>query len=220
MVKPLGKMETRSAMQCVSTQKYGVTKGYEHCFRVDLDDDRYYIGMEGGVEDDSVMTWYYMPTGDSEALVFVCMGDSDPYDRFTGQINDKIMPLLKDRLPLLMRALHNGRNDNYSSPALIKLDSPNGSKCVCLSMKLDGFNCLLPWNWTSQEAVGKVFELVEYTGNIADELQQNGMSDVGGLATFVRRLKNVQHDNSPATIAKNAWRIFKALNGLDGSSEE
>lgn len=197
---PSGVTIVKKSMECYLQKKPGIAKQSETFFRVDFTGG-WYLGVEYAIEDDVALTWYYMPTGDREAMLFLCLGDSEPFDRFIslfekpetndiGMIRDEdFIKKMQSFFPKLMEAFFNTQRHEFQNPALVKLIGPN-SKCACLGMEMMPFNFFLPHYWVSETAVSKVLQLKDYAEGIVDELSRQGINSIDALASFAEKYKS------------------------------
>lgn len=220
MMKPLGcdAMEHRKKMQISFSEKRGAVKGDTNFFMVDMADGKWYLGVEYAIEDSAILTWYYMPTGDREAVVFVYLGVSEPFDDFIWLLDDHVeggrdidfAEKMREFFPRLMRAYANTTSSTYSKPSLMKLFDPvkKGAECACLGMKIQPFNFWLPQYWLEDDAVSKALELARYVQDMADELNERGIKSIDDLAIFAKGFK-VNRKRQVASLGKLAWRLAK-----------
>lgn len=197
---PAGVTIVKENLECYLQKKSGIAKGSETFFRVDFTGG-WYLGVEYAIEDDWTLTWYYMPTGDCEAMLFLYLGDSEPFDRFIslfekpetndiGMIrDDDFIKKMQSFFPTLMETIFNTQRNEFQNPALLKLIGPN-SKCACLGMEMKPFNFFLPHYWVSETAASKVLQLKSYAEGIVDELSRHGINSIDALASFARKYKS------------------------------
>lgn len=224
IIKPIGcdTMEHRKEMQISFSQKRGAAKESENFFMVDLNDGKWYLGVEYAIEDDAILTWYYMPTGDREAMMFVYLGVSGPFDDFIWLFDDHIeggldidfVAKMREFFPLFMRAYDNTASSTYTKPSLMKLSDPvkDGAECACLGMKIQPFNFWIPQYWLGDDAASKALELARYVQDMADELNKRGIKNIEDLATFAKGFK-VNKKRQSVTLGKLAWRLAKFFLG-------
>ena len=212
---PLGVEEIRSHMQCYLSKQPGKAIQGTNYFRVDFEAGKWYLGVESALGDDFVFTWYFMPTGDREAMIFICLGPSDPFDNFIYLFEDHIaacrdsafIEKMNRLFPKLMEAIMNTQAEKFSKPALMELQGPE-HKVACLGMKMREFNLLLPHYWSNDDACEKAKRLWSYAEDISDELNKQGIRNVDELVVFGRKHK-VNRVRQAGALAKLLWRVFK-----------
>ena len=150
----------------------------------------------------TVLTWYFVPTGEKEGCVFLYIHDNC-FDDFIDELEEGIYNVVCKAWPLLMDALVRGVSKNYTEPVLIRLPSiKDGSLTFwCLAMKVENIDMSDVENWASDYVKEKVKRLVAYLKGMTEQLSKNEPSKWG---MFVEGVKN----------GFKILRVWKLLTGV------
>ncbi len=166
-------MEQRYKMREAYSDVTGLKKGDVNIFYLETA-DHFYLGVECAPEDNEALTWYFSPTGERESFVFLYCGE-DTFDELVQNLNRVNSKAVEKAWPLFANALVNGCDDNYGSPALIKLGSiENVNGCFwCLAQKVENFDLSELENLAGDYAMRKVGGLLSYYGEMFRQLNEN-----------------------------------------------
>lgn len=201
-------MEQRYQMCEAYVDKIGLKEGDVNIFYLD-GQDYFYLGVECAPEDDEVLTWYFSPSGEREAFVFLYCGENT-FDELVQNLDRTNSDAVDNAWPLFANALVNGCEDRYDSPALIKLNSVERANGTfwCLAQKVENIDLTEFDTLMGEYALSKVKGLLNYYGEMFRQLNENELSKLdlitGGIKEGIHWGK----------IARTAASIGSILLGL------
>lgn len=207
-------------------QRYVMRAGYEDAIGLKQGDvnifylegfDNFYIGLEYAPNDNEAYTWYFYPTSEDEAFVFLYMGEST-FDDLIQNLDRTNSNAVEKAWPLFASALVNGANDNYGSPALIKLGCVDKADASfwCLAQKVENIDVTEPDSLMGSYVANKVLTLLNYCGEMASQMQENEPGTIDLIAGGVKEGIRI------GRVIKTAAAIGGMILGLPifGSGEE
>ena len=141
-------------------------------FFVEINEDLLYIGKEMFI-DGIKLTAYFYPVEKDEALMFLYIKEQKAFDELEENIDKYTYDAVKESYPLLMEALINGRNDNYSHCALIRIENGDSKPFWCFTSKVENIDFS---NLDNDYVHRKLISLVEATMNVFKQLNNNKIS--------------------------------------------
>lgn len=162
------------------------------------------------------ITYYFFPIDHDEALMFLYIGH-DTFDEFIDNIDDYNLEGANKAWPLLIRALHNGANDNYSGSALIKLpDLTHSNKMFwCLATKVENIDLK---DLETLYIIKKLGNLVSDAMDMLTQINENDISTWDSIKGNARAgYDSYQRGRKAMKIASFALAIGGALLGFDTS---
>lgn len=130
--------------------------------------DLFFVGKEIRIDDHKI-TYYLLPFSDGTATVLIKLADDEPFDSFIENIDEYNIDGCQNAWPYLMEAMYNGANDNYSSPALIKLNDLFWGLCLqAENVSIEDLD--------SDYIFGKVGTLIDYAEAMIEQIDQNEVS--------------------------------------------
>ena len=166
--------------------------------------------------DGNKITYYFFPIDHDEALMFLYIGH-DIFDEFIDNIDDYNLEGVNNAWPLLIKALHNGANDNFSRTALIKLpDLTHSNKSFwCLATKVENIDFE---DLETSYILKKLGTLVSDARDMLIQINENDISTWDSIKGDVRAgYDSYQRSRTAIRIASVALAIGGALLGLDTS---
>ncbi len=169
-------MEQRYEMCEAYADSRGLKEGYVNIFFLE-GQNYFYLGVECAPEDDEVLTWYFSPLGEHEALVFLYCGENT-FDELVKNLDRTNSNAVGKAWPLFANALVNGYEDHYDLPALIKLNSVasvNGT-FWCLAQKVENIDLTEFDDLLGEYAISKVKGLLSYCSEMLSQINENKLS--------------------------------------------
>ena len=126
------------------------------------------------------LSYYIIPQDNTSALLFLCFGECEGLTNLVSSLDGYNRPGAEKAWPMLMKALDNGANDNYSStaaPALIGIsDVPTGEANIWgVAVKVENVDFE---NIDCEYVLGKVAFAKDYALQMLDQFEKN---DVAGI---------------------------------------
>lgn len=174
-------MEKRDSMEFFLQDNQEKKECELKCFYL-KDENLIYVGREL-LLDDLKMTYYFLPTGENEALLFLYAGDNI-FDEWVKNIDKYNEKDVAKAFPLFMEALKNGISDNYSKNALIRLPhiGKNGS-FWCFATKIENIDFS---DLENKYVVNKMTNLFNITTELFNQLEKN---EISGWDAFLSGMK-------------------------------
>ncbi len=156
-------------------------------FMVETCQGETYIGKEMFL-DEIKLTYYFYPTVEHEAIMFLYLENQATFEELEEGINSYTFDAVHETYLLLIEALYNGRNDNYSRCALIKIKNGDGEgkPFWCFAAKVENIELS---NLDSDYVHHKLMTLVEGTCNVFKQLQ-NEMSVWCQTKMYIRAIRD------------------------------
>ena len=205
-------MEQRNTMNFFLEDSHGEENGTVSGFYVE-NQDNIYAGREL-YYDNNKITYYFLPTDSDEALMFLYIGD-DTFDEFVNNVDEYNLDGVNNAWPLLVKALRNGINDNYTDSALIKLPDLTHSNNYfwCLATKVENVDFE---DLETSYVLKKMVKLYSDAMQMFGQINENDISTWDAFRGGARAgLDNYRRGSNAIRIAKTALMIGGALCGID-----
>lgn len=139
-----------------------------------LEDDRVVYGGRELVMQGKTITYYFLPTGEHEAVMFLYLHDN-AFDDFVDSIDDYNIDRYNNAFPLFMKALKNGLDENLSRAALLRLPHIGrpGEKFWCLATMVENVDLD---DLDTDYVIGKLSNLYSYAIDMANQVDDNDVS--------------------------------------------
>lgn len=197
-------MEQRYSMKFFVEEYHGKEDPEVNYFYLEGDDN--VIGGREVLLEDKKITYYFFPTAQREALLFLYVGD-DVFDEVVDNIDEYNEEGIINAFPLFIKALMNGAQDNYSQTALIKLPHVNGNGSFwCFATKIENVDFS---DLDNDYVINKLSKLYSDTIDIFNQIDENDVS-------FWDQLKGAGKAGYDGwKLAKTALTLGGILFGLD-----